>query len=84
VRKYIKVITMNSEREKLTPDQLEVAAQVARNRDFKSIGNQFGMSPSGVGQRMTRIYDRLGFRGTVALTHWAIQNKVVKLGDFEK
>jgi DNA-binding CsgD family transcriptional regulator len=59
-------------------------AQVARNKDFKSIGNQFGMSPSGVGQRMTRIYDRLGFRGTVALTHWAIQNKVVKLGDFEK
>jgi hypothetical protein len=31
-----------------------------------------------------RVNDRLQVKGTAALTHWAIQNKLVKLGDYEK
>jgi hypothetical protein len=30
------------------------------------------------------IYDTLGFTGRACITHWAIQNKLVKLGDYEK
>lgn len=68
----------------LTGHQKAVIVGVSRNEDFKTIAQRLKVSTSMVGNVITRIYDKLGFRGTVALTHWAIQNKLVKLGDYEK
>jgi DNA-binding NarL/FixJ family response regulator len=64
--------------------QRKIVVGLARNKTYAAIAHETNLSTSRIGNIMTVIYDSLGFRGPAALAHWAIKEKLIKLGDFEK
>ena len=68
----------------LTKLEKDIIKKLASNENYNSIATDLKVSPSRIGNIMTRVYDKLRLRGIAGLTHWAIQNKLVKLGDFER
>lgn len=62
----------------------QVLLGIVRNKDYQTIATEMGIGISRVGNILMRVNDRLQVKGTAALTHWAIQNNLVKLGDYEK
>lgn len=64
-----------SEREK------QAVAAIARNMTLDQTASALGVAKTTVDTYRHRACNKLGIFGVAGLTHYAIQNKLVKLGD---
>lgn len=67
--------------QKLSERERQTVASLARNMGPKQIGAALGVAKQTVDSYRVRACHKIGVWGVAALTHYAIQNGLVELGD---
>lgn len=63
----------------ITPLHIRIAKLLATGHSAKEIGLKLGLKQSSVENQRDGLYLRLGLRGVVHLTHWAIREGYVEV-----
>lgn len=64
---------------KLRPRELQVLKLIATDHTTKEIAESLGMSFKTADKHRQLLMDKLGLNSAVALTHYALRHKLVKL-----
>ena len=65
----------------LSPKERRIIKRICNGLSQDESAANLGIPVGTLSNNISLVYVKLRIRGPVALTHWAIKNKLVKLGD---